>query len=77
MNEEGKTLEEYNKEAQDFCPTCKTKLYDKIDLYEHDGGWIVKGFDKKQWLSKRCPKCKYDWSLWKIGVPRPVGKSGA
>ena len=39
-----------------------------IDYYDHDGGWSVRGFDKKQWLSVHCEKCDYDWSLWKLGV---------
>lgn len=30
------------------------------------------GWDpKKWWLSLRCPKCQYDWSLCKLGALRP------
>ncbi|MBI2624843.1 MAG: hypothetical protein HYW70_00690 [Candidatus Nealsonbacteria bacterium] len=36
----------------------------------HDGGWEVKGFDKKQWLYYQCKKCGYQTSFDKLGVPR-------
>ncbi len=55
------------------CKWCgKVFIVDEsdIDYYDHDGGWSVKGFDKKQWLSVYCEKCEYDWSLWKLGVER-------
>ena len=45
----------------------------KVDVYDHSDGWYVDGFDKKQWLSVQCPKCHYDWSLNKLGIPRPYG----
>jgi len=26
----------------------------------------------KFWLYVTCPKCKYEWALWKLGVPRDL-----
>lgn len=48
-----------------------TSAFD-IEHYSHDGGWKVKGYTEKQWLYITCPnrKCGYQWSLWKLGVPR-------
>lgn len=63
------TLEEYDKMTKQNCPTCKTEL-GPIEFYPHDGGWKVEGYDTRLWLSKNCRRCRYDWSLWKIGVPR-------
>ncbi len=43
-----------------------------IDAYPHPNGWPVSGeVSERVWLSVQCPKCKYDWSLEKLGVPRP------
>jgi len=55
--------------AEQTCPRCKTQL-DHVEYYPHEGGWNVEGYDTRLWLSKHCSKCDYDWSLWKIGVPR-------
>lgn len=56
---------------QTKCPHCETQLKWLVILaYPHEQGWTVKGFDKKQWLFIKCPKCKTDRSLWKMGVPR-------
>lgn len=41
-----------------------------IESYDHSGGWEVEGFQSKQWLYIHCPKCDYDWALWKLGVNR-------
>jgi hypothetical protein len=43
-----------------------------IEHYEHDGGWPVKGYQQRRWLYVTCPKCDYQWSLWKLGVPRHI-----
>lgn len=40
-----------------------------IDHYDHPGGWKVDGFKNRQWLSVRCPKCIYNWSLTKLQIP--------
>ena len=58
---EGKTCRWHN---------APVKLPQKIDSYDHSGGYTVEGFDQKQWLSVRCVECSYDWSIWKLGIPR-------
>lgn len=66
-----KTLKEYAEMIKDkTCNWCGEELPDLIDTYEHKYGWDVEGFPTKQWLSVHCPKCDYDWSLWKLGVDR-------
>jgi hypothetical protein len=52
------------------CRLCEIPLPRIIDHYDHQGGWPVRGFDKKQWLSIKCDKCGTQYSLWKLGVPR-------
>lgn len=53
------------------CAFCGTKLGNEtIQYYAHQGGWLLKGEGTPVWLYVRCPGCKYDWSLWKLGVPR-------
>jgi len=59
------------------CTFCGRKLPIRdsaIKMYPHDGGWNVNGYDKKQWLYIICPKCGYQWALWKLGVSRSAGK---
>jgi len=51
------------------CKHCGEPL-GRIRAYEHDGGWKVDGFDRKQWLYTICPNCEYQWALWKLGIPR-------
>jgi hypothetical protein len=52
------------------CKHCNTPFSrnDPIIHYQHPSGWIVPGFEKKQWLFIVCPKCEHQWSLWKLGV---------
>src|SRR3989304_4585705 len=70
-------LEQVNakcKWCEDHVTPIKTELATRsIEYYEHDGGWNVDGFDQKQWLYVTCPICKYEWSLWKLGIDRPNG----
>jgi hypothetical protein len=70
----GRSLEEYLKLIPEdaTCQWCKGPLARKIDVYEHDWGWTVKGFAHKLWLSIACLKCGYEWSLNKLGVLRGV-----
>lgn len=42
----------------------------ELHAYEHDSGWTVKGYNHRLWLSLMCPYCKYEWSIWKLGVDR-------
>jgi len=56
------------------CSWCETDLTGKpIHSYDHDGGWKVEGFTLKQWLYVSCPKCNYDWAIWKFGISRSMG----
>ena len=40
----------------------------KLKSYDHDGGYVVEGFEKKQWLYLTCESWGYDWSIRKLGV---------
>jgi len=52
------------------CQYCGAPLpIDDIRYYPHPNGWDIEGLGRV-WLYIRCPKCGYDWSLWKLGVPR-------
>lgn len=54
----------------DKCRWCGSELNkDNIDMYPHEGGWIIDGMSEKQWLYIHCNKCDYDWPIWKLGVP--------
>lgn len=70
-----KTLGDYDQNATELtggnCPTCGGVL-NYIENYDHDSGWVVKGCKRKQWLYKTCGKCGYQWSLWKLGIPREM-----
>lgn len=52
------------------CRWCGTHLRGWIEHYDHNGGWEVSGCVQKQWLYTTCPKCKYQWNLGKLGIPR-------
>ena len=69
------SLEQYRAQiTYQRCRWCNALLPGTVDIYEHESGWYVKDLDKKQWLSLKCIKCDYDWSLNKLGVPRPLGQ---
>lgn len=55
------------------CRWCEYVLPSKVRRYNHHGGWKVSGFEQRQWLSVRCSRCDYDWSLEKLGVARRIG----
>lgn len=68
-------LEDYEKLVEGkTCRWCGTELPQKVEYYAHPDGWKVEGFPTLLWLYVKCPNCKYDWSLWKLGLSRPVGK---
>jgi hypothetical protein len=53
------------------CVCCGKRLdITHVDMYDHDGGWIVTNDIPKQWLSVHCDHCNYDISLNKLGVSR-------
>ena len=66
-------LEDYQKLLKGKkCRWCGTPLEDlPIEHYDHDDGWEVEGFERRQWLYVVCPKCGYQWALWKLGITRP------
>ena len=41
-----------------------------IRAYPHDGGWKVPGLNGLWWLYITCPRCGYEWAIWKLGVSR-------
>lgn len=47
-------------------------LTESILAYPHSEGWQIEESKELHWLFIHCPKCDYDMSLWKIGVPRNV-----
>lgn len=67
-------LDDYAKLVQDkACVSCGA-IFERpmIDIYPHDGGWLVKGYDRRQWLSVHCRMCEYDTALWKLDIPGDV-----
>lgn len=52
------------------CEWCRAPLRGPIQHYPHPGGWKVAGEEGRQWLYVVCPKCGYQWALWKLGFPR-------
>jgi hypothetical protein len=61
------TLEQYRALVKiEYCPDCKTPLPDGLKHYDHDGGFPVVGFPRFQWLFIECPRCDYQWALWKL-----------
>lgn len=66
-----KKLIDYLKECTTHtCRWCGGALSNDIDHYDHSDGWLVDGFDTRQWLSRKCKVCEYEWSLNKLGVSR-------
>jgi len=66
------TLDDYkSKITVTTCKFCTKSLTKQpITHYNHDDGWTVTGFERKQWLGIKCIKCWYEWSLDKLGVKR-------
>ena len=59
-----------NKElAFKTCRFCGGMLGD-IEHYTHSGGWVVEGFEERQWLYKTCLKCGHQWKLSNLGILR-------
>jgi ribosomal protein L34E len=67
------TLQDYEKKTKGAkCRWCGEEL-GAIESYDHSGGWLVEGYEKRQWLYRVCPKCRYMWSLEKLGITRDAG----
>jgi len=53
-------IENFVIKSEAICFTCKNKLTkNSIQNYDHNGGRMVKGIAKPQWISFECKKCKY------------------
>ena len=53
--------------SQNLNCTCGAPIrLSRIHCYPHDGGVRVYGHAGKQWVYFHCPKCGYDWALWKL-----------
>lgn len=37
-----------------------------VHCYPHANGYEVEGYVDKQWVYLTCPKCGYQWALWKL-----------
>ena len=64
----------FNKLKITKCKICNT-LFSKNDPifhYEHSSGWIVPGYEKKQWLYIVCSQCGEEITLWKLGVGKSL-----
>ena len=57
-----------------ICRSCGTVLMPEVNYYDHPDGWLVEGFEKKQWLYTECRGCGYQNALWKLDIVRPFGK---
>lgn len=55
------------------CRWCQTELPPAIQHYTHHDGFQVANFEMPQWLYVVCPRCDYQWALWKLGI-REEGK---
>ena len=69
-----RTVEDYLDMSSNECGWDREPLKKTLNAYEHDYGWSVVGYAHKLWLSRQCGKCGYEWSLHKLGVPRPDGR---
>ena len=49
-----------------YCRWCEAKLTGPVYGYQHSGGVEVPGLKGRWWLYLKCPKCGYDWALWKV-----------
>ena len=66
------TLMWYDGVANPRCPSCGGHL-DRLGYFAHQGGWLVLGFQRRQWLYKQCGNCHLDWNLSHLGVPTNRG----
>lgn len=67
--EEAKEFRKHYSHAH--CHCGHDLSHEPISYYvPHSGGWTIKSEQEKAWLFVHYPKCGYDMSIWKIGVPR-------
>jgi len=55
------------------CPKCDKPLVPaNLEYYDHEGGYDLPGFGRRQWLYHQC-ECGYGYSLWKLRIPISQG----
>lgn len=57
-----------NADRRTFCG-CGTPIRKgTLVAVDHDGegGYLLAGFAKSQWLAFRCPKCGFEMAAWKV-----------
>jgi len=56
------------------CKSCNQlfSTTSKFFHYQHSSGWIVPGYEKKQWLYIKCANCGEEISLCKLGVAKTL-----
>lgn len=52
------------------CPDCGEVFRGPVEHYSHPDGWRVADFGYRLWLYLTCARCRYGWSLWKLGIER-------
>ncbi len=62
-------IEEKLSYARKKCASCDQLLEfgmgSKMENYDHDGGIWLENYEKKQWVTVKCP-CGYNSALWKL-----------
>ena len=49
------------------CEWCHSDLSaGEVKHYRHPSGLPLKGYKERQWIFIECPKCGYEWALWKL-----------
>ena len=55
------------------CSSCQRPARkEQIELYDHDGGYLVSGFASRQWLYFTCSTCGHQNSFTHLGIPRDL-----
>lgn len=50
--------------------SCGFPIQGPLYGYAHSGGWKIRGKTFRVWLYFRCPGCRYEWAIWKLGIGR-------
>jgi len=63
------TLLRYQEELRGhYCTRCGVDISTRgIRNYPHSGGYMIEGYEEKQWLFVVC-SCRYEWSMEKLGI---------
>lgn len=70
---DGADVARFSEECQEkVCRWCEASLLEQPFKHygPHSGGWTLRGYEEKRWVYVTCPKCGYDWAIWKLGAPR-------